>query len=33
MTGDAPIGWYHKHELLACAARHGFTVTESRFDE
>ncbi len=33
MTTDARTCWYQKHDLLACAARHGFSVTESRFDE
>ncbi len=33
MTTDARTYWYQKHDLLACAARHGFAVTESRFDE
>src|SRR5215469_2670704 len=33
MATHARTRWYQKHDLLACAARHGFSVTESCFDE
>src|SRR5215469_13935536 len=33
MTTHAQTCWYQKHDLLACATKHGFSVTESRFDE
>ncbi len=33
MTTHTRVHWYQKHQMLACAARCGFSVTESLFDD
>lgn len=33
MTTHTRTFWYQKHQMLTCAAKCGFSVTESRFDE